>query len=442
MKSITKLVLLSFFFIILSSFAISPVGAAGEAPSSRPKIGLALGGGGAVGFANIGVLKWLEENHIPVDYIAGTSMGGLMGGCYAMGMSSAEIEQLVKSVNWDRLFDSVPPYNSLDFRRKEDRHDYPAELEIGLRDRIFIPNGLSIYQVNLLLSRITLPYSSIHNFDELPIPYRCVTTDIRNSEKIVLGDGSLAEAMRATMSIPGAFAPIERDGRVLVDGGLVDNVPADITQKMGADVIIAVNCNESNVGKDLRRIDAVLMGSINTVLADNTNRSLRLANIIIHPQAENLSSLDWKAADQFIAAGYQSAALQSDELEKFTVDEEMWREYLKKCSERKRLQALIPAAIKIEGTNEINQAVIKARLHPFIGKPINSTALEAVLTEMIGSGFYESLRYEEIIQEQIPTLLITVKEKSYGPPFVRFVLQMDLVGRFVRCKFSFPNYGI
>jgi NTE family protein len=427
MKFITKLLLISFFFIILSSYGISSVEAV-EAPPPRLKIGLALGGGGALGFANIGVLKWLEENQIPVDYVAGTSMGGLMGGCYAMGMSPAEIEQLVKSVNWDRLFDSGPPYNSLDFRRKEDSRDYPAELEIGLRDQIYIPNGLSIYQVNLLLSRITLPYSTIHNFDELPIPYRCVTTDIRNSEKVVLGEGSLAEAMRATMSVPGAFTPVERDGRVLVDGGLVDNVPADIAQKMGANVIIAVNCNESNIGKDLRRIDTLLMGSINTVLVDNTNRSLRLANIIIHPQAGNLSSLDWKAVDQLIASGYQSAALQDDELKKFKVDDEMWQEYLKERSKRKRLQSLIPAAIEIQGTNEINQAVITTRLHPFIGKPINTTALEAVLTDIMGSGFYESLRYEVVIQDQIPTLFIKAKEKSYGPPFGRFILQMDLVG--------------
>jgi NTE family protein len=424
MKYVQKLVLLSFLFIILSSLG----GATGEVVTPRPKIGLALGGGSAMGFANIGVLKWLEENQIPVDNIAGTSMGGLIGGCYAMGMSPAEIEQLVKSVNWNRLFDSVPPYNNLDFRRKEDSDDYPTEIEIGWRNKIFIPNGLSIYQVNLLLSRLTLPYSTIGNFDELPIPYRCVATDIRNSEKVVLGDGSLAEAMRATMSIPGAFAPIERDGRVLVDGGLVDNVPADVAQKMGANVIIAINCNESNTGKDLRRIDAVLMGSINTVLIDNTNRSLQLANIVIHPQAGNLSLTDWEAADQFIAAGYQSAVKQGEQLKKLAVDDATWRDYLQKRFARKRIQPLIPAAIAIQGTNEMNQAEIKKRLHPFIGKPVNSAALEAALTEIMGSGLYESLRYEEIIQDQLPALLITVKEKSYGPPFVRFILQMNLVG--------------
>ncbi|TCL59777.1 NTE family protein [Hydrogenispora ethanolica] len=413
------------FFLILFFCSGSAVLAAEPA---RPRIGLALGGGSAIGFAHIGVLQWLEENRIPVDYVAGTSMGGLMGGCYAMGMSPAEIERFVKSLNWDRLFDSAPPYRALDFRRKEDKLDYPGEIEIGLKDKLYIPSGLSIYRVNLLLSRIALPYSAVRDFDELPIPYRCVATDIQNSEKVVLGDGSLSEAMRATMSLPGAFVPVERDGRLLVDGGLVDNVPADVAKAMGADLVIAVNCNQSNANKDLRRIDEILMSSINTLTNENVRQALKLADFVIQLQTGNLSSFDWNACDELIEAGYQSAARQGEELKKLALDPATWQEYLKRRSERKRLQAPVPRALKIQGTDEINQAEIAARLRPFIGKPVDVTALEVVLVDIMGSSFYESLRYEIVIQDQVPTLVITVREIAYGPPFVRYILQMNFVG--------------
>ena len=414
-------------FLLLLFFSISPA-VAEETAQSRPRIGLALGGGSAIGFAHIGVLQWLEENHIPVDYVAGTSMGGLLGGCYAMGMSPAEIEQLVKNLNWDRLFDSTPPFHTLDFRRKEDKLDYPGEIMIGLKDKLYLPNGLSIYRVNLLLSRLALPYSTLRSFDELPIPYRCVATDIRNSEKVVLGDGSLAEAMRATMSIPGAFAPVEREGRLLVDGGLVDNVPADVAKAMGADVVIAVNCNQSNVHKDLRRVDEMLMSSINTLTNENVKHSLQLADIVLNIQSGELSSFAWDAADQFIAAGYRAAEAQGAELKRLAVDPEMWQAYLHKRFERKRLQTPVPRALEIRGTHPSNHAEIEARLLPFIGKPIDTTALEAALIDIMGSGFYENLRYEVILRDQTPTLLITVQEMAYGPPFVRYILQMNFVG--------------
>ncbi len=413
--------------VIVLSIVSSTLVVASEEPVTRPKIGLALGGGSALGFTHIGVLKWLEENHIPVDNIAGTSMGGLIGGFYAMGMSPAEIETLIKGMDWDRLFDSKPPFNALDFRRKEDKLDYPGEIEFGLRDAIFIPNGISAYRVDYLLSRLTLPYSTINSFNELPIPYRCVATDLKKSERVVLQDGLLSQALRATMSIPGAFTPVEINGQILVDGGLLDNVPADVVQSMGSDIIIAVNCNQNNKSNDMRKIVPFLMSAINTVLIDNTNRSLRYADCVIHPEVGNLSFIDWKAVDEFIKAGYLAAAQQSELLKQYQVDDQTWQEYLENRSALKRNLIPVPEGIEIIGVNEINEESIRKKLQQFIGRTIDPTALETALTELMGSGLYECLNYNIIIQNQIPVLYITAKEKSYGPPFIGAIFQTSFV---------------
>jgi NTE family protein len=395
---------------------------------SRPKIGIALGGGSAMGFVHIGVLRWLEENRIPVDYIAGTSMGGLMGGCYAMGMSPAEMEQLVLEVDWDQIFNSNPPYNALEYRRKEDQQEFPAEITLGTRDWLFVPRGLSIYQVYFLLSRLALPYSLAASFDELPIPFRCVATDVTHSQAKVLKDGSLAEALRATMSIPVFFVPVERDGCVLVDGGLLNNVPADVAKQMGADFVIAVDCNESNDGKDLRRLDTLLFGLFNAVVVDNTSQALKPADVVIRPQADAVSHLDWKKAAVFITAGYQATAAQGAKLKKWALDEADWQAYLNRRAAHKRIGPLVPSAVEIRGTDEVNRNYIQSLLRPFVGQPVATEAFEKVLTEIMGSGFYESIRYEFQMRNSEPVLVVTVTEKPNGPPFINFALQGNTGG--------------
>jgi NTE family protein len=407
--------------IISGAVALPTAAATGDSP--RPKIGIALGGGSAMGFTHIGVLRWLEENRIPIDYIAGTSMGGLMGGCYAVGMTPDQMQSLVEGVNWDQIFNSDPPYNVLDYRRKEDKQQYPNEFEIGTRDWLLVSNGLAVYQVYFLLSQIALPYSTVASFDELPIPYRCVATDVRNSQAVVLRDGSLAEALRATMSIPGFFVPVEREGRLLCDGGLVDNVPADVVKAMGADIVIAVNCNESNEDKDLRRLDSFLLSVVNTVVVKNTQEALRAADLVIHPQLDGISYLDWTRAASFIKAGYWAAAAQGADLKKFALSESAWQDYLQRRAGRKRVEPVIPVAVVVRGTNRVNRESILSQLRPFANRLIIPDVLEKTLTEIMGSGFYESIRYEFQMQEAQPVLVVTVKEKPHGPPFINIALQ-------------------
>jgi len=420
-----------FFFIAFLTFALGGTVEAGPAAQTvRPKIGLALGGGSAKGLAHIGVLLWLEENHIPIDYIAGASMGGLMAGCYAMGMSPREIRQFVEGVSWKDLFETAPAYEVLDFRRKEDRRDYPIEAQLGLDiegKKLKFPTGLSVHQVGLILSRLTLPYSMVRNFDELPTPFRCVATDIQDAGQVVMEDGSLAEAMRATMAIPGVFTPVKRNGHYLVDGGVLNNLPADVAKTMGADVVIAVDVNATVKDRDVQGINQILMRSISTVIIDNSRRSAALADVLIAPNLQGLTSMDWREAERFIKLGYEAAANQAELLKKYTVDAATWEEYLQKRHERRKVTIPEPAAVEVTGTNQLSAGYIRECLRGFIGKPLDIDALEWELTDLMGSGLYEGLRYQFQLTADTPALLITAVEKPYGPPFVdlAFLLEAD-----------------
>jgi len=211
--------------------------------AERPRIGLVLGGGGARGAAHIGVLKELERHRVPIDAIAGTSMGAVVGGLYASGKSPAELEEIIASLDWINAFADQPPRKNLSFRRKEDDEEYPISLELGLRDgELLLPMGaVQGQQLDLILRALTIDVSRITDFDDLPVPFRVTATDIEKGEAYVMGHGDLAQAIRASMSVPGVFAPTKLDGRLLVDGGIMANLPIDVMREMNVDIIIAVD---------------------------------------------------------------------------------------------------------------------------------------------------------------------------------------------------------
>src|SRR5271170_7710123 len=200
----------------------------------RPKIGIAFEGGGALGFAHIGVLQWFEEHRIPVDFVAGTSMGGLVGGLYATGMRPAQLQELITKIDWNETIGGQIPFEASSYRRKEDRRDFQNGLEFGLKKGFNVPSGLASGQnITFLLDREVLPYSQLKSFDDLPIPFRCVASDLVSGKGHVFKDGPLGEAMRATMSIPAVFAPVRSDGSLFADGMLMDNLPVDVVKAMG-----------------------------------------------------------------------------------------------------------------------------------------------------------------------------------------------------------------
>ncbi len=214
-----------------------------EARQDRPRIGLVLGGGGARGAAHVGVLRELEKLRVPIDAIAGTSMGAIVGGLYASGMTPAELEDLIASLDWKDSFQDTTDRKHMSFRRKQDDETFPMRFEMGLRDgEVLLPEGLiSGHKLSWILREQTLHVSGVSDFDQLPTPFRAVASDIETGEAYVLSKGDLVLAMRASMSAPGIFSPVHADGRKLVDGGLTGNVPVDAMRDMGVDVIIGVD---------------------------------------------------------------------------------------------------------------------------------------------------------------------------------------------------------
>src|SRR5947209_19881067 len=287
----------------------NPLPAATKTPQRhRRTIGVALEGGGAMGLAHIGVLKWFEEHHIPVDYIAGTSMGGLVGGFYATGMTPEAMQKLIEGLDWRKILGDRTPYEDLAYRRKEDQRAYPNSLIFGLRDGLSLPAGLNAgHQIGLLIDRLTLPYDEVPSFDALPVPFRCVATDLVSRKPYVFKDGSLAVALRATMSIPGAFSPVHDGKAVFVDGGLLNNLPTDVVREMGAEIVIAVHLESAPVkAENIRSLFNVLEHSVRVVLEENELRSMAQADAVVSLHLAEYNARDYGKSEAILQKGTEA----------------------------------------------------------------------------------------------------------------------------------------
>src|SRR5512139_2499717 len=229
--------------VLALALALSVPAAAEEAPKTRPKIGIAFAGGGARGGAHVGVLKVLEELRIPVDYVAGTSIGSIVAGLYATGLSPEEMEKILKETDWDAATQDDPSRKEISYRRKEDDDLYLIKAELGFsKGKMVLPMGvLAGQKLGILLRKFTLPFSEVRDFDRLPIPYRAVAADLATGDPVVLSKGDIARCMRASMAIAGFFSAVELDGKLLTDGGAARNLPVDVVRAMRADVVIAID---------------------------------------------------------------------------------------------------------------------------------------------------------------------------------------------------------
>ena len=276
------------------------------AETDRPKVGLVLSGGGARGFAHIGTLKMLDSLEIPVDYIAGTSMGGIIGALYAIGFSGVEIETIVRKTDWNEIFTDLPPRRELPWFQKTDQGKYAFEFDMqGMTPRP--PSGLIFGQkISLLFSGFTFPYENIRDFTKLPTPFHCVAVNIETGDEVILKKGSLARAMRATMAIPSAFSPVDWGDSLLVDGGMINNMPVDVVRQMGADLVIAVD-----VGSPLRKREqlqsaiSVLEQSIALMGLERWKHNRRQADLYIRPALEDhgLADFETNRVDAILQCG-------------------------------------------------------------------------------------------------------------------------------------------
>jgi len=396
-------------------------------PKQRLKIGVALEGGGALGLAHIGVLQWFEEQHVPVDYIAGTSMGGLVGGFYATGVSPADMKALIEKLDWDAILRDRTPYEDLSFLRKQDQRAYPNSLVLGLRKGLYLPAGLNAgHQIGLLIDRETLPYFGLPSFDALPVPFRCVATDLVSAKQFVFKDGSLAEALRATMSIPGAFTPVHDGQRVYVDGGLVNNLPTDVVRQMGADIVIAVHLETQPAdANEIQSLLTVLEQSVRVVISENEVRGLANADAVVSVPLGHFLMRDFTKNGPIMQAGYGAAKGKSKLLAAFALNDNEWNEYQRERDSRKQTSTAVPQFIDVQGTSAAAQEDIRRYLKNFLGKPLNADSLDPALTQLTGSGRYDTLNYRIVERGGKQGLVILVKEKDFAPPTLQPAFEVD-----------------
>lgn len=391
--------------------------------AGRRTVGLALGGGSARGFAHIGVLQWFEEHRIPIDYVSGTSMGGLVAGAYASGMSPQEILDLMKEVDWDLMFLADSPYKYKTFRRKQDKRSYPSQLEFGLKGGFTLPGGLNPgQQVALLLDRIALAYGEVTSFDDLPTPFRCVATDLKNAEAVVLGKGSLAQAMRATMAIPGVFTPVNYENWLLVDGGALNNIPADVTRQMGAGFVVAVNVGADSATEEQTRASLVaLLGrTIDTMMTTSVRVSLKQADVIVDPDLIGLTSMDWRRSGDLAERGYKAAEAQKDALLPFAMDEEAYKAFQAARQARRRtITNTRPAFLDVTGVNAREEAFIRDTLAPLVDQPLTHDEVADGILTVTGTDRYEYLTYRPVTRDGQTGLEVRARPKPYGPPFLQ-----------------------
>jgi NTE family protein len=412
---------------ILSSTSVgAPQEVAKPAPAGRPKLGIVLEGGGALGLAHIGVLQWMEENRIPVSYVAGTSMGGLVGGIYATGRSPAEVREITNGIDWDDVLRGQTPFQDLSFRRKQDAHEVPNSLEFGLRKGLQFPGGFnSGQQVSLILDRVALPYSELKSFNDLPIPFACVATDLVSGKPHIFRSGSLSLALRSTMSLPGIFTPVRTGDHIYADGGLLNNIPIDVAKEMGADIVIGIHLETEPISPTAPLSSFAVLGqSISVMIAANELRSMEQADLLVTVPLQKYNALDYGAADAIIKAGYDAAAAKAKVLSAFSVSDAEWQIYL---AERKARQKTtpIPEFVQVAGTGPELADSIQKRLSVDVGKPVDTAKLDAQMMRLQGQGRFANVGYSMVEKDGNRGLQIQTEPKEYAPPLVRPIILID-----------------
>jgi NTE family protein len=410
--------------VISTLFAQTP---AAEPAGSRPRIGLVLEGGGALGFAHIGVLEYLEQHHIPVNYLVGTSMGGLVAGLYASGYSPAQIRQLTNEINWDAVLIGKIPFQDLSYRRKEDREAYPNRLEFGLKNGIALPSGLnSGQQVGLILDRAVLPYYDLKTFDELPIPFRCVATNLTTGKERVFDSGPLSQALRATMSIPAVFSPVMIDGNLYTDGGAVNNFPVDVAKKMGSDIVIGVYLDPGPPNpKEYYSFLTIAGRNISIMIAANELKGIEMTDVLLTADLRGFTSSSFKDGAKIIPKGAAAAEKKQHLLAKFAVDQDTWDHYVADRQSRIKTKVPVPEFIQVSGIDSTNTEAVKQNLAPYVGKPLEPPQLEKSLIRLTGLGLLSSLDYSMTKKNDKAGLEIRAAEKDYGPPFLNLGITID-----------------
>lgn len=402
--------------------------AAGAPAATRPRVGLVLSGGGARGFAHIGVLRVLRELRVPIDIVTGTSMGSIVGGLYAAGYSAEELDAVVRGTDWEGIFNNRPPRGDLDWRRKEDDYKNLSNFEVGIVDGgLTLPRGLAgTQQLEFFLRSLSAPGKSVRNLDQLPVPFAAIGTDLENGKRVLLQkDVSLSTAMRASMSVPGVFPPVEVGGRLLVDGGVVDNLPVEAARAMGAQIIIAVNVGTPLLPRD-KLTDIVNVGSQLILMmglenAERSIASLRPGDVLITPDLAELGSADFGKGQQIVAAGEAAARAVAERLAQLGIAEASFASHERARTRLVRNEKPTQVdEVRVASMRTVNPRVLEAQANNLTGRELTAQQIAPTLDRIYSSGDFEVVSYSLIESGGRTTLLITPFEKSWGYNVLRF----------------------
>lgn len=398
-----------------------------HAEESRPKVGLALSGGGARGFAHIGVLRVLEEMHVPIDYIAGTSIGALVGALYASGMSPDEIEKEVGVIDWNEALNDSTSYRQLSHRRKQDAARYPSTKEFGVKNkRITSSTGIrSGQRLNFVLASYLLPYLDESDFSKFPVPFVAVATDLETGDPVFLSHGDIAESVRASMSIPAVFTPVDIDGRLLVDGGSAMNLPVDVVRRMGADIVIAVDIAQPLYTRESLTSTLAIVDQLTTILTrSNMEPQLARADLIIAPDIEGVSLFAFDESAKIVPLGLNAAEAEREHLERYAIDPDTHARLIARHRVARERMVVIDE-VRIVGNEFVDERFIADRFKASIGKPLDLETLERDIEWLYGSADFVGVRFALVRESDITALVITVREKPWGPDYLRAGLSLS-----------------
>ncbi|ANC02433.1 MULTISPECIES: patatin-like phospholipase family protein [Pseudomonas] len=395
----------------------------------RPKVGLVLSGGAARGLAHIGVLKALEEQGVHIDAIAGTSMGAVVGGLYASGYSIEELEHLARTLDWQQALSDAPPRKDVPFRRKQDDRDFLVKQKLSFRDDGSLGLPLGVIQgqnLSLLLESKLAHTADIRDFDKLPIPFRAVATDIASGEKVVFRRGHLPQVVRASMSIPAVFAPVELDGRLLVDGGMVDNIPLDVVREMGVDMAIVVDIGTPlRSRKQLATVVDVLNQSITLMTRRNSEEqlaSLHRDDILVQPALAAFGVTDFGRAQDMIDAGYRATRALDARL---AVLRQAGGDSQLAVARSAQQRTPIITAIKVENDSKVSDDVIRYYIRQPLGEPLELERLQTDMGTLYGLDYFDRVQYRVVHKGEENTLVINARGKRGGTDYLRLGLNLS-----------------
>ena len=415
---------------------------------TRPKIGLVLSGGGARGAAHVGVIKVLEEMRIPIDFIAGTSIGALVGAAYASGTPIKELEERLNSADWDDLFTDNSPRADRSFLRKEDDQARLLKFETGVKKEglVLPPGAIAGQKLDILFSKITRGVVAEIDFNRLPIPFRAVATEAESGRMVVFSEGRLPDVMRASMSVPGAVTPYQIDNRIFLDGGLTRNLPVDVARQMGADIVIAVNLGTPLLKRsELSSLVGISLQMINILTEQNVRSSLDSLDredMLISPELDKISSTDFGSVSPAIAAGETAARAIAARLAEYSIGAPQYAQIMQQRGARLGRAVRVSDTIdqvRITGNTLVSQVEIERALEVKVGEAASFDKVNRGISRIYGLGHFERVNYS-LLNEPVfkadgsadtqQVLTINTREKPWGPDYLRFGVSLaaDSVG--------------